>query len=165
MSHFSRLGFVAVIGLFTACGGGSGSTSGTGGAGGDSGGAGGDSGGGGNGGGATFKALAPCLQESDFVEAATVMFPNADMSYVPKCIKVASGSMVTFTATSGDFSVHPLEASRYRGRMADNPLVTSPTTDTSVSFVPTTVGSFGFYCRYHGDDMTGEGEAGVLWVY
>lgn len=156
---------MALLGMFTsgACGGGSGKAgtggnSGTGDSGGGTGGAGGAGGG--------FMAVAPCAAASDYQSGTTIEFPNADMTYSPKCLKAAVGSSVTFMPMAGaTFSMFPLSPSQSRGNTADNAIqMTETNSGSAKSFDFGVAGFYGFYCRKAGTDDTGEGMAGVIWV-
>ncbi len=140
-----------------------GSTSGTGGAttgtGGSTSGTGGSSGG--------FMAVAPCATEAAYTTTGTtVMFGAAAAGYMPKCLKVSAGALVTFmggTGANDNFTMHPLEASSARGTTAGNPIATT-SSGTSKSFTFAAPGYYAYYCTIHGNDTSGGGWSGVVWV-
>jgi hypothetical protein len=134
--------------------------------------------GGAGGGGGTpgFMAIAPCLNESDYVTGTTVDFGvNGAATYEPKCLKITipmgslgtagvPGTNVTF---SGDFFVHPLAPSEMRGAQTGNPITLTsslPDGGTSKAFYFSTPGFFAYYCVEHGASDTGAGMAGVVWA-
>jgi plastocyanin len=90
--------------------------------------------------------------------AVTITFPNAGSMYTPKCLKVHTGTTVTFSG--GDFAVHPLTGGIVVGGTAmpasSGPFTPATTSGTSALFTPTTAGSYPFYCDAHGaSGMTG----------
>jgi plastocyanin len=109
-----------------------------------------------------FMAVAPCNVESDYATGTTIAFPAGatDFSYSPKCMKVPAGTTVTF---SGDFTVHPLEASTHRGALTGNP-ISSTGSGTSKSFDFPTPGFYAYYCGVHGPSDGAAGMVGVIWV-
>ncbi len=165
MSNILLRGSVLSVALLlSACG----SSSNPGGAGGTGAGTGGSTGGstgGGTGGsGAAFMAVAPCAAESDYQEGSTISFPGTNMSYAPKCLRVAVGATVTFMATGTEsFVNHSLEASRRRGNTTDNPIVTV-SSGTTREFTFSAPGFFAYYCGAHGISDMDSGEVGVVWV-
>jgi plastocyanin len=166
MSNGTLRGIAVAVFLFAGgCGSSSKGSGNDGGHTGESGGAGGGDVGGGTGGtyGGAFMPVAPCDTAAAYTAGDMVTFPNGDQSYSPKCLKVHVGDAVTFTTTSGDFSMHPMEASRHRGNTADTP-ITSTSSGTSRSFTFSTSGFFGYYCSVHGRLDDGTAMAGVIWV-
>lgn len=82
-------------------------------------------------------------------------------AYSPSCIKVTSGTSVTF---NGSFSSHPLQGGVIVGTTAtpaaagSTPLPTTAlSTGTTASFVMQPAGTYGYYCQFHGvaDGMMG----------
>jgi len=155
-----------------AGGGGGGSNAGEAGAGGAATGAGGAGGAGGAAGAtgaggvgaAAFVAVNPCNSEDAYTTAGTtIAYGGIDLTYTPKCLKVAAGSQVTFVpATSSDsFSGHPLMHS-LRGTLP------SPITETNSGAMKTftfpTPGFYAYYCEFHGFNDDGNFMAGVIWV-
>jgi hypothetical protein len=51
-----------------------------------------------------------CTYENAVASSSTIMFSSVDYTYSPKCLRVASGTEVTF---SGGFSGHPLVSGIY----------------------------------------------------
>jgi plastocyanin len=83
------------------------------------------------------------------------------LKYAPPCIKVTSGTKVTFT---GDFTTHPLQAGVIANGTAtpatagSSPLpTTAMATGTTATFTITPAGTYGYYCTVHGvaDGMEG----------
>jgi plastocyanin len=151
------------------------SSSSTGGAGGTGGGGGtGGTGGGGTGGGGTggaggasvdaapaFRAIAPCNTEAAYTTGVKVTF-GPDIVYVPKCLKVKAGATVEF---AGDFTIHPLIASKNRGDLTGNPFPAEMfNTGMSKTITFAKAGYFAYYCNYHGVGDNGSGMEGVVWV-
>jgi plastocyanin len=157
----------AVCQLTAACGsssaGGSGGSPGAGTGGASSGGAGGATGGGS---GSDFTAVAPCATAAAYnTTGTTVNFGAAAAGYMPKCLKVSVGATVTFAGGGGatdTFSAHPLTPSATRGTTG-NP-ITSTSTGTTKTFTFPTAGYYAYYCSVHGNDTTGGGWSGVIWV-
>jgi plastocyanin len=155
----------------TGAGGGNAGTTGNAGSGGSGGGSGGMAGGT-----PGFMAIAPCLNESDYVTTGTTInFPVSatDFNYAPKCLKVtfargvqgtagAPGTNVTF---SGDFSMHPLMPSALRGDVTGNP-ITATSAGTSKSFYVSSFGTnfYAYYCAVHNPSDNGAGMSGVIWA-
>ena len=74
-----------------------------------------------------------------------------NQTYAPPCIKVKSGTMVTFT---GGFAVHPLAAGATKPGVVPVPDATSPIKSTSsavpsVTFAISPAGSYPYYCTEH----------------
>jgi plastocyanin len=145
-----------------------------GGAAGSGGGAAGSGGGGGPGGGSggstptPFMSVAPCTAESMYVATPTTIdfgLLDGGFNYRPKCLKVATGTQVTFMSSSStnDFIVHPLAPSANRGTRPGNPIV-STTTGTSAMFTFPTKGFWAYYCTTHGSLDDGTFMAGVIWA-
>jgi hypothetical protein len=127
-----------------------------------------------------FMAIAPCLNESDYVtNTATINFPVSatDFNYSPKCLKVtfprgvagsagAPGTNVTF---SGDFGTHPLMPSTHRGDQAGNPITPTsavPDGGTSKTFYIAAFNMtfFAYYCMTHNPSDNGAAMSGVIWA-
>lgn len=142
----------------------------------------GNAGSGGAGGGSAgtpgFMAIAPCLNESDYVtNTATINFPASatDFNYSPKCLKRtipmgvlgtagAPGTSITF---SGDFGAHPLMPSANRGAQTGNPITPTssiPDGGTSKSFYFEHPGFFAYFCQVHNPSDNGAGMSGVIWT-
>jgi plastocyanin len=174
LSGSASASFVGLVGLVLGAallgGGACGSSSnnnGPGGSGGSGGTGGGGSGGtGGTGGstadaGPTFMAIKPCDSADAYTPGNTIMFgTGGSLTYSPKCLKVAKGGTVTF---KGDFTLHPLSASKNRGNTTDNPIKTTMS-GMSEPFTFSTPGYYAYYCQYHGPSDDGTGMAGVIWV-
>jgi plastocyanin len=78
--------------------------------------------------------------------AVTITFGGNDgLKYSPACVKVKSGTMVTF---SGDFTTHPLSGGVSGTKDATSP-IKETTTGMSASFTMSTAGTFGFFCEVH----------------
>ena len=137
----------------------------------------GNAGSGGSGGGTPgFMAIAPCLNESDYVSnTKTIDFPVSatDFNYSPKCLKVtfplgvvgtagAPGTNVTF---SGDFATHPLMPSTHRGDQTGNPIAAT-SAGTSATFYISSFNSnfYAYYCDVHNHSDNGAGMSGVIWA-
>jgi hypothetical protein len=169
-------------------GGGNAGTTGNGGSTAGSGGSAGSAGSGGSGGGSGgmagatpgFMAIAPCLNESDYVSnTSTINFGliNGAYTYAPKCLKVtfprgvlgtagAPGTNVTF---SGDFGAHPLMPSTNRGDQTGNPITPTsavPDGGTSKTFYFSTfyTAFFAYFCQAHDPNDTGNLMSGVVWT-
>jgi plastocyanin len=75
------------------------------------------------------------------------------LKYVPNCIKVTSGTKVTF---NGNFTVHPLQAGVIANGTATpattgTPLPTTAlNTGTTAMFTIQPAGTYGYYCTVHG---------------
>ncbi len=86
--------------------------------------------------------------------AVTVTF--AGFSYTPKCIRVASGTQVTF---QGSFASHPLQGGYVSGGVvpaSSGPFVPVTDTGTSKTVTMTSEGTFPYYCQAHAlSGMTG----------
>jgi plastocyanin len=89
--------------------------------------------------------------------AVTIDFGGAALTYVPPCIKVKAGTMVTF---SGSFTTHPLVAGTApSGVDAASPIKPTATGSTA-TFDMTPAGSYGYYCSVH----VSEGMEGAIFV-
>ena len=121
-------------------------------AGGDAGGASGGAGGG-SGGDPGCPGFAGC---TSFVEPASadVTFPNGNMTYSPKCMRVHFGQRVTFT---GSFSNHPLT------QACGPAAVLAPGLGQTAQFMFTATGTYGYYCAMHGAP-SGAGMSGAIEV-
>jgi plastocyanin len=105
------------------------------------------------GGPALFNGCDPMTAE-DHLKDATVEIKFGDpigFVYSPACIKVKSGTMVTFT---GNTLSHPLDAGQVMGTTpvpdANSPI--KPTSDgskPSVTFTIAPAGTYGFFCDDH----------------
>jgi plastocyanin len=85
----------------------------------------------------------------------TVLFSN--FSYAPKCIKVTTGTVVTF---DGDFTTHPLQGGEVvagtKVPATSGPFMTLTSTGSSTPFTMSTAGTFPYYCDPHAlGGMTG----------
>jgi plastocyanin len=78
---------------------------------------------------------------------ATITFPTsaAPQQYMPNCVKIKTGSVVTW---NGDFSMHPLAPD------GSGPIMAIGTT-MSADFTFPTAGTFGFHCKFHPSIMNG----------
>lgn len=80
----------------------------------------------------------------------TVTFPNGNLTYSPKCIKVAQGTEITF---AGSFSSHPLLGGTVVNGTASpassGPFVPVTNTGTSTAFTMSSPGTFPYYCVPH----------------
>jgi len=138
----------------------------------------GSAGAGGSGGGGTpgFMAIAPCLNESDYVSnTTTINFPVSatDFNYAPKCLKVtfpkgslgtagAPGTNVTF---SGDFATHPLMPSANRGDVTGNPITATSAGTTKTFYVSSfNTNFYAYFCAVHNPSDNGAGMSGVIWT-
>jgi plastocyanin len=128
----------------------------------------GGTGSGGTGGGSAFMAVAPCNAATDYVTTPTTIgfgLDNTGFFYRPKCLKVPTGTQVTFTAmdpTLG-FAAHPLDPSGNRGTRPGNP-ITPTVTGTTASFTFAAKGFWAYYCTLHGSLDDGDYMAGVIWA-
>jgi plastocyanin len=138
--------------------GGSTSSGGTGGNGGSGGGTGGTTGG-------NFMAVEPCKAATAYTTTGTEI--DFDMGsntlYVPSCLKVTKGASVSFVSKGADFATHPLEPSKKRGDITNNP-IKETMTGTMASFTFPAAGYFAYYCKNHGFSDDGSFMAGVIWV-
>jgi plastocyanin len=112
-----------------------------------------------------FMAVAPCLQESNYLAGPKVvtfgfLSAEAGFAYDPKCLEVHAGEAVTF---SGDFVGHPLYPSQKRGTIEGNPIAGVSTGDSKSITFPE-AGLFGYYCGAHGAADDGSAMAGLVWV-
>jgi plastocyanin len=153
---FSALAAAALI----ACGGDGGSSGGSGGSGSSSTTAGGAGGTGGTGGSAPVlvNGCDPNALEDRTADATVdITFGDAlGLEYSPACIKVKSGTSVTF---AGSFFSHPLSAGTVMGTVA-TPDASSPiqatATGTTATFTIDPAGSYPYYCADHyGSKMMG----------
>jgi len=84
-----------------------------------------------------------------------VNFPNNDLSYDPRCIRISAGKMVQFNANQEDFATHPLVAGVDNNGVgipdnpADNPIPPTATAETLLQVTFDDVGAFGYYCDAH----------------
>jgi len=119
----------------------------------------------GTGGGTPFMAVAPCNAATDYVATPTTIdfgLLGSGFNYQPKCLKVATGTQVTFMSTD-TFVTHPLAPSVNRGTRPGNP-ITSTVTGNSASFTFATKGFWAYYCTIHGSADDGSFMAGVIWA-
>lgn len=159
-THIALLSGLA-LGLLTACGSGSGtsgstsaatsSSSGMGGGGGSMSTSTSSTGAGGNPN--LYNKCDPATAEDHLADAAVeIKFGDAvGFKYSPACIKVKSGTMVTFT---GNTLIHPLDAGEVIGTtiMVDPTSPIKPTIDgtkPSVTFAIEPAGTWGFFCDEH----------------
>ncbi len=113
---------------------------------------------GGMGGGSSEAAINGCKQSSadDYTAMNMVTIQFAGLSYSPKCIRIKSGTKVTF---EGNFGSHPLEGGTVaNGIPTSDP--TSPITKTisgmSVMFTLNDPGVVPYFCTFHAAaNMTG----------
>ena len=113
-------------------------------------------------------AVAPCNAATDYVTTPTTIDFGLDTSgffYRPRCLKVPTGTQVTFTAMDPNFgfAAHPLDPSGNRGTRPGNP-ITPTMTGTTASFTFPAKGFWAYYCTIHGTDGTGEFMTGVVWA-
>jgi plastocyanin len=89
-------------------------------------------------------------QDLTAMTTATVTFDNGNLTYAPKCIKVALGTSVTF---NGAFAGHPLLGGVVNGGMttpdAAGPFVPVTNSGNSKTVVMSTAGTFPYYCVPH----------------
>lgn len=90
--------------------------------------------------------------------AVTITFGGAaGNAYSPRCIRVASGTQLTF---EGDFALHPLVGgeviNNQKMQSASGPFVPITNTGMSKTVTMSNGGNFGFYCDFHAiGGMTG----------
>ena len=94
-----------------------------------------------------------CSQSTafDFTTQSSVTITTSGLSYVPACIRVSVGTIITVNAVPS-FGIHPLRAGTVAGLVATpDPTSPIPSTDagTSVSFLMPTPGAYGYYCNNH----------------
>ena len=122
---------------------------------------------GGTGGGTAFMAVAPCNAATDYVTTPTTIAFGLDTEffYRPRCLKVPTGTQVTFTASDPTygFTAHPLDPSGTRGTRPGNP-ITLTMTGTTASFTFPAKGFWAYYCTIHGSSDNGDFMAGVIWA-
>jgi plastocyanin len=112
-----------------------------------------------------FMAVAPCLDQGDYVrDTNTVVFDffgtPPGFIYDPPCLAIRAGESVTF---SGSFPAHPLYPSVKRGTRPGNPIGGVSTGDSKdITFQD--AGFFAYYCGIHGASDDGSAMAGVVWV-
>lgn len=87
----------------------------------------------------------------------TVTFANGNFTYAPKCIKVTTGTVVTF---NGNFAGHPLTGGAVvagaKVPAATGPFVPATSTGTTKNFAMSSAGTFPYYCDPHAlGGMTG----------
>jgi plastocyanin len=89
-------------------------------------------------------------QDLTAMASATVTFDNGNLSYAPRCIKVALGTQVTF---NGAFAGHPLLGGVVNGGMtvpdAAGPFVPVTNSGTTKSVVMSATGTFPYFCVPH----------------
>ncbi|MBT9560238.1 MAG: hypothetical protein IV100_29685 [Myxococcales bacterium] len=82
---------------------------------------------------------------------SSVLFPNGNLTYAPKCLKVKVGTSVRF---SGSFISHPMIGGVISGQSAtpadSGPFVPVSNIGTAKDFLMSTVGHFPYYCQPHG---------------
>lgn len=88
--------------------------------------------------------------------AVTITF-GAGNAYAPRCIRVATGTELTF---EGDFALHPLVGGEVidnqKQQAASGPFLPLTNSGTSKAVTMGTAGNFGFYCDIHAlGGMTG----------
>jgi plastocyanin len=115
------------------------------------GGSGGDTGGGGTGSG-TEQAVNGCKASTaeDHTGDATVEISGAGTAWTPDCIRIKTGTSVTFKA---DFTSHPLVGGVIDGSDKvpdDTTPIASTSTGMEATFTFDDAGTFGFYCDIHG---------------
>lgn len=152
----------AALSFGTGCDdGGSGGSGGTGGSGGEGGsgaaGGGGSGGAGGSGGDTgtttsasekTVNGCAPSAAE-DLTAETSVTITQTGLTYDPACIKIKTGTSVTFSST---FASHPLVGGEVvngtKTPDASSPITTT-NTGTEATFTFPNAGTFGYYCDIH----------------
>jgi plastocyanin len=77
--------------------------------------------------------------------AVTIVFGVAGLTYQPACIKIKTGTTVTF---SGAFTSHPLAGGTAGTLDATSP-IKETLTGTSAMFTFATAGTFPYYCEDH----------------
>jgi plastocyanin len=102
-----------------------------------------------------------CTYENAVASSSTIMFSSVDYTYSPKCLRVASGTEVTF---SGGFSGHPLVSGIYNETSGQSEpfegTIENTDAGTSASFTMTIAGANPYYCLYHASS----GMVGVVYV-
>jgi plastocyanin len=99
---------------------------------------------------------------TDFVMVAgpTASVTIEGKNYVPRCLKVKTGTKVTLPGTSG----HPLRSAPAIGGLA-NPFASAGTGFVVAQTRQLNVaGSYGYYCTRHGDEQTGADMGGHVLV-
>lgn len=167
MTRLSIVSLLLTLATFTAAGCSDNGGNNTGGAG-QGGGAGGSGGGAGGSSGPDpdFMSVEPCTTEAMYVGSPTTIdfgLINSGFNYQPKCLKVATGTQVSFTTTTSDFAVHPLAPSTNRGTRPGNP-ITMTATGTSAMFTFPAKGFWAYFCSVHGTLDNGTFMAGVIWA-
>jgi plastocyanin len=76
----------------------------------------------------------------------TITFDNGNLTYKPACIKIKTGTMVTW---SGDFSSHPLTPGINGVEDTTGTPIMATMTGMSASFTFPNAGTFPYYCAVH----------------
>ena len=73
---------------------------------------------------------------------------SPSFGYAPSCIKVSTGTMVTF---AGPFGSHPFVTGKFTGTGTSSTPTpfTNTSTGTTKTFTMTTAGTYGYYCSFH----------------
>lgn len=108
-----------------------------------------------------FVEYANCLEEDYIqVEAEEVVISTRGLTYTPKCIIVRPGTRITIPGSG----FHPLQAAEDFNGVENpffNPNADHNTAQTRTLFTP---GFYGYFCTNHGDELTGDGMAGMIRV-
>jgi plastocyanin len=99
-----------------------------------------------------FVAVDPCNAATDYTTTTTITVDPNVIGYMPKCVKVSAGSLVTIGAST----VHPLSGTT--DGSANNPIPLHQMTPQTVAFP--TPGFYSFHCDVH----FSVGMKGVIWV-
>jgi plastocyanin len=95
---------------------------------------------------------------ADHTGSTEVTIDISGNSYSPACVRVASGTTVTFTASG----THPLHSMEENGYEWDDPISGAT---ANVDRTMSSLGSYGFYCSTHGSDTSAGGTmTGVVYV-
>jgi plastocyanin len=84
-----------------------------------------------------------------------INFPGSGLEYLPPCIRITAGQMVSFTPVASSFASHPLRGGVVVTSVSmtvdpTSPITPTDTGTTAVSFTFPTAGTFGFFCNFHG---------------
>lgn len=99
-----------------------------------------------------FRAMEPCLDESDYVSAGLIQFGLTRDSYTPPCARLATGGYVLF---EGSLEQHPLVPRS----LGTSPSPIEPSSaGSSAAFEFFDAGFFPYQCAAHPDEI------GVIWA-